>query len=700
MLKTNLLILLAVILTTACSYKEPTSKHISDIDFSNTLNEEELSGGRLTPEILWKFGRLAGGKLSPDGSKVVYSVSRYNAEHQKRTSNIFVINELGQEPVKLTEDRFIDQAPVWIQDGKKIAFLSNRYGNYQIWTMNTDGSERQKISSIPEGINGFKYAPNEEQILYIKEVKLEESIVEKHGDLPLANALSADDLMYRHWDDWHNYTYSHLFVSKVENNKIKEGTDLMEGEKWDAPLSPYFDDSEITWSPDNITIAYTCKKLYGREYAVSTNSDIYLYNTKTAETKNISASNTGYDKYPVFSPSGNKIVWMSMETPGYESDKERIMVMDLGSEKISYLNSNWDQNAHNYAWSDDEKTIYFISGKNACYQIYAVNVANKSFRAITQGQHNYTGFSIANNQLIASKTTHQMAAELFQIDLENGKETQITHVNQNIYDAIKLGHTEERWVKTTDGKDMLVWVIFPPNFDKTKKYPAILYCQGGPQSAVSQFFSYRWNFSIMAANDYIIIAPNRRGLPSFGQAWNAQISGDYSGQNMKDYLSATDALKQEPYIDENRIGCIGASYGGYSAFYLAGHHNKRFKAFISHCGIYNWESMYTATEETFFPNYDLGGPYWDKNNKTAQKSYANSPHKSVQNWDTPIMIIHGGKDFRVPYTQSLEAFNAAQLRGIPSRLLFFPEESHFVTSPQNAILWQREFFKWLDTYLK
>lgn len=698
-MKLLLVTFIATILIVACQTKEPT-KIKENSDFSGVLTQQEKDNAKLTPEILWKFGRLSGGEISPDGKFVVYAVSRYDSKTLGKTSNIYILPIEGGEPKKLTEDEFSDFAPTWTPDGKQIAFMSNRYGNYQVWVMNTDGSARMPYSDIEGGINAFKISPDGKNMLYLRDVKLESTVLEKHSDLPKANAKKMDDLMYRHWNDWSDHKFSHIFISSVTESKVKDGIDIMEGEMWDAPLAPYFDDSEITWSPDSKTIAYTCKKLYGRKYAVSTNSDIYLYNIETKETKNISENNIGYDKYPSYSPDGSKIAWMSMETPGYESDKERMFVMNLETGKQYYINENWDQNAHNYVWNEEGTELYFISGINATYQIYKVDISTKSFTQITKGQHNYTGFSKVANTIVGSKTTHQMAAELFTIDSQSGEEKQLTSVNKNIYDNIKFGHSEERWVETTDGKKMLVWVIYPPNFDANKKYPALLYCQGGPQSAVSQFFSYRWNFSMMAADDYIIVAPNRRGLPSFGQEWNAQISTDYSGQNIDDYLSAIDALKTEPFIDENNLGCIGASYGGYSVFYLAGHHEKRFNAFISHCGMYNLESFATATEETFFPNHDLGGLPWEVDNKVAQKSYANSPHKFVQNWDTPIMMIAGGKDFRIPYTESLQAFNAAQLQGVPSRLLYFPEETHFVTQPQNAILWQREFFEWLDEYLK
>ncbi|MDA3891670.1 MAG: S9 family peptidase [Salinivirgaceae bacterium] len=693
-----LLVLLGFMVLVSCNTEKTTELEVVS-DFSGELTEKEIKDAKLTPEILWKFGRLGNAELSPDGEFIVYSVSRYDAKTLKKTSNVYVIPAKGGEPNLLTEDRFMDVSPTWMPDGR-IAFLSNRYGDYQVWVMNYDGSARMPFSEIEGGVNAFRISPDGSKMFYLKDVKLETTVLEKHADLPEANARVMDDLMYRHWNDWTDYKFSHIFVAEVIDSKVKEGVDIMEGEKWDAPLSPYFDESEISWSPSGKTIAYTCKKLYGRKYAVSTNSDIYLYDIETKETKNITKDNKGYDKYPVFSPDGNKIAWMSMETPGYEADKERLMVLDLASGKKHYLNESWDQNAYDYVWNSDGKVIYFMSGIKATSQIYKVTIASKEFTQITKGQHDYQGFSMASGNIIGSKTTHQMAAEIFVINEASGKDTQVTFINKNIYDSINLGHTEERWIKTTDGKDMLVWVIYPPNFDANKKYPALLYCQGGPQSAVSQFFSYRWNFAIMAANDYIIVAPNRRGLPSFGREWNAQISTDYAGQNIKDYLSAIDALKTEPFIDENKLGCVGASYGGYSTFYLAGHHEKRFKAFISHCGMYNLESFAVATEETFFVNHDMGGMPWEVDNEVAQKSYANSPHKFVQNWDTPILIITGGKDFRIPYTESLQAFNAAQLQGIPSKLLYFPEETHFVSQPQNAILWQREFFDWLDKYLK
>jgi dipeptidyl aminopeptidase/acylaminoacyl peptidase len=470
----------------------------------------------------------------------------------------------------------------------------------------------------------------------------------------------------------------------------------MENEPWDTPLNPFGGMEQITWSPDGKMIVYTCKKMQGKAYALSTNSDLYLYELKLKLTTNITKENMGYDQDPVFSHDGKKLVWKSLATDGYEADKERMMMLDLSNGSVKDLSEGFDQNCSGFVWSGDDEIIFFISGINATYQVYAHSLPTGNTTPLTSGAQDYTSIALAGSQLTGTRMSLSMPTEIYRVDLD-GSQTQLSFTNQELLSRIPMGEVKERWIKTTDGKDMLVWVVYPPSFDRTKSYPALLYCQGGPQSAVSQFWSYRWNLQMMAANDYIVVAPNRRGLPTFGQEWNDQIAGDYGGQNMKDMLTAIDALAKEPYVDEKRLGAIGASYGGYSVLWLAGNHEKRFKAFISHCGIFDFESMYGSTEEYFFVNHDYEGPYWEK---PKSNSYNFSPHLFVDKWDTPIMLITGGYDFRIPYTQSLEAFNAAQLRGIPSRLMFFPEESHFVLKPQNAVLWQREFFKWLDTYLK
>mgnify|MGYP001176899177 CR=1 FL=1 len=676
----------------SCSSQKESDKPVSG-DFSNILSPEEIANARLSPEILWKFGRVADHQLSPDGKFIIYNVTRFDAFTNKRQTLIYKGSTDGGEQVVLAEGSNMR----WKPGTGKIGFISAESGSSQIWEMNAEGTGKIMVTNIAGGINGFEFSPDGKKIFYLKDVQLDKTPQEIYPDLPLTNVRIIDDLMYRHWNAWSDYAYSHIFIADLKEGPVQNGTDIMADEPMDSPLSPYFEQTEIKWSPDSKFIAYTCKKMKGRAYAVSTNSDIYLYSIESGTTENLSQGMPGYDKFPVISPDGSKIAWQSMSTPGYEADKQRLIVMDLKTKEKKDLTKNFDQDVANMLWDKDNSTIYFISGYHARFQIYKINTQNGEISQITRGDHDYTSFSLEGDVLTGEKMSLSMASEIFRIDPLTGQETQLTFTNKNIYDSVRMGKVEERWVKTTDKKDMLVWVVYPPDFDPQKKYPALLYCQGGPQSAVSQFFSFRWNLQLMAANGYIIVAPNRRGLPTFGEEWNRQISGDYGGQNMKDYLSAIDNVSNEPFVDKEHLGAVGASYGGYSVFYLAGHHDGRFKAFISHCGIFNLVSMYGSTEETFFVNFDNGGPYWAKPEPTG---YKYSPHLFVEKWDTPIMIITGEMDLRVPYTQSLEAFNAAQLRGIPSKLLVFPEETHFVVKPQNSILWQREFFGWLDHWLK
>ncbi|KAF5070506.1 Dipeptidyl-peptidase 5 [anaerobic digester metagenome] len=702
MRKVNLLLMVMAFAATFQGCQQADDKGASaPIQINNELTADEISKGILSPEVLWKFGRVSGAEVSPCGKMVVYGISRYSVPDNKGVTNLFIVDVEGGEPRQLTDNAGSEFDAHWRPDGKRIGFISTRGGSAQMWEMNPDGTDMVQVTNIEDGINTFKYAPSGDRILYTKDVKfVKVTGAEIHPDMPKSTMKVYDNLMARHWDHWEDGAYSHIFVADYNNGKVGTGKDIMEGEIFEAPLSPYFDAGDITFSPCGKMIVYACKKQYGRDFAVSTNSDLFLYNIETGETKNLTEENVGYDKYPAFSPDGKMLAWQSMETPGYESDKHRLFVMDLATGTKQYLTKNFDQNADQITWSADGKFIYFISGTKGTEQLYKMDPQTLEIAQITTGKHNYSWFGFGNGALVAQKMSMSMAAELVRVDEATGADTQLTFTNKNIYENIKMGEVQERWVKTTDGKDMLVWVILPPNFDATKKYPALLYCQGGPQSTVGQFFSYRWNFQIMAAHGYVVVAPNRRGVPSFGQEWNAQISGDYSGQNIKDYLSAIDDVAKESWVDADRLGAVGASYGGYSVYYLAGMHNKRFKAFIAHNGMYNFESFYAATEETFFPNHDFGGSYWDKENKVAQRTFANSPHKLVQNWDTPIMVIVGENDFRIPYTEGLQAFNAAQLRGVPSKLLMFHNENHFVTKPQNAIIWQREFFGWLDQWLK
>ena len=689
--------LVLIALMDSCRIKSPQAKVSEEGDYLNSLTPQEISGARLTPEMLWKFGRLGEIQPSPDGKTVLYTVTRYDYKTNKHHTWIFSIPSEGGNAVNLTGESPSCANPRWIKN-TNIAYLCESDGSMQIWKMNADGSHKTAISNITGGINGFEFTPAGDRLFYLQDVKLDSTTQDLYPDLPLAKGLMINKLMYRHWDSWHDYAYSHIFITSLDNDKIAPGKDILLGEPFDSPMSPYFDAAEIAWSPDGSKLAYTCKKLSGAAYATSTNSDIYVYDVKDNTTVNISEGMMGYDKTPVFSPDGKKLAFKSQETPGYESDQEELFVYDFDTKSKKNITAGFDYNAANYVWSADGSKIDFITVIHGTYQVYECVTADGTIRPVTSGRHDYNVIYRCGDKLVGSKNSMSMAAEVFSIEPATGKETQLTFINKNIYDAVKMGDVKERWVKTTDKKDMLVWVVYPPDFDSTKKYPVLLFCEGGPQNAVSQFFSYRWNFQMMAAKGYIVIAPNRRGLPGFGKEWNDQITGDYGGQNMKDYLSSVDDMKKEPYVDGGRMGAVGASYGGYSVMYLAGIHQKRFRVFIAHCGNFNLESQAAGTEESFFPYHDLKGFFWDK---PKPKSYTQfSPHLYVDKWDTPIMFITGANDLRIPYTESLQAFNAAQLRGIPSKLLYFPDESHWVLKPQNSILWQREFFAWLDKYLK
>jgi len=699
-MKKNILSILTVIIVLfLSSCAEQTEKKEQSVQTTNNpVDQVELNSDIMTPEALWSFGRISGVRVSPAGDQILFRSSFYNVQENSSNGEIFVTSIGENEMKNLTRTEATEFNARWRPDGEKIGYLSSRSGSNQLWEMNPDGSGKKRISDIEGGINGFEYAPDQEKILYIKEVKLDQSVHDIHPDLPEANARIETDLMYRHWDEWHNYKYSHVFVADYNGSEVTNSVDIMEGEKYHAPLEPFGGMEQVNWSPDSKKITYTCKKLTGKEYTLSTNSEIYIHDLESGETKNLTEEkHEGYDKAAVYSPNGELIAWESMRRDGYESDKNRIFVYNFNTGEETNYSTEFEQNAQGLTWSDDSKKLYFTSDYHAQFQIYELNLEDGNIRQITEGRHNYRSVEPAGDMLIGSKQSMSQPTEIYSIDPATGKETQVSFINENLMDQLTMGEVEKRWIGTTDGKEMLTWVIYPPNFDRDKKYPTLLYCQGGPQSSVSQFFSYRWNFQMMAANGYIVVAPNRRGLPSFGMDWLEQISGDYAGQNIEDYLSAIDAVKKEPYADEENLGAVGASYGGYSVFYLAGHHEGRFDAFIAHDGMLNLESFYLQTEEMWFPNWDLGGPYWEEENKEV---YEQSPHRFVDEWDTPIMVIHGEKDYRIPYTHSISAFNAAQLQDIPSKFLFFPNENHWVLKPQNGILWQREFFKWLDQWLK
>ena len=684
-------------LMVACG--DGAGKKTDPMKIDNSLTEAEKSAGILTPEVMWKMGRVGGSTVSPDGKTVLYTVSYYSMKDDKSSTHIWSVPTEGGEAVQITDGAGKEASIQWSADGSRIYFLSTRSGDAQLWSAKPDGSDMRQLSAIEGGIEGFGVSPKEDKLYYIKRVQVEKRrSSEIFPDLPDSKAMIYDDLMARHWDYWDDGSYLHLFVADLQNGKVAEGVDIMEGEPWDAPMAPYFDAAEIAWNNAGTQLAYTCKKMTGKQYALSTNSDIYLYDLASNKTTNITEGMMGYDKYPRFSPDDSMVAFTSMERDGNESDKDRLFVTKLGTGEKLYLTKDFDYNAGNVVWDGNDK-LYFLTPIRATYQLCRVGLDGSPVELVTRGAHDLNAFTMGGGKLVAERTTLSSPTELFAVNLSDGTLIQLTNTNAEIYDNIKMGEFRERMVKTTDNKEMLTWVILPPDFDSTKSYPVLLYCQGGPQSVVSQRWSYRWNYQLMAAQGYIVVAPNRRGLPSFGQEWLDQISGDYSGQNIRDYLSAIDDVAREPWADENRMGCVGASYGGYSVYFLAGNHNKRFKAFIAHCGMFNFESMYCGTEELWFPNNDLGGPYWS-DSPVAKRSYANSPHKFVKNWDTPILIFSGLNDFRIPYTENLQAYTAAQLMGVPARLVAFENEAHQVFKPQNSLVWQREFFGWLDKYVK
>lgn len=661
----------------------------------------DVPGGHFSPEVMWKMGAVGAPAVSPDAKRALFTISYTDNAADKTTTELYTIPTDGNGHIEqLTNGNGLSSsAPAFLPDGR-IAFLRPKDKDSEdcLWVANPDGSDAKPIANS-EGIDGFLFAPCDSRVAFVRSVKLDTDIHDLYPDLPKANARIETDLMYRHWNQWADGKYSHVFIAELSGDKLLNVKDIMEGERFHSPLRPFGGVEQLAWSPDAQSIAYTSKKLQGKESALSTNSDIYIYSLNSGETVNISAPNAGYDTNPAFAPDGS-IFWLSMEHDGYESDRNRIFHKNLNTGALEDLTVGSELYVDQFALSPDAKTIWFIADENARDAIFQLDVASRDIKRLTADTADYTSLAIAADNILATRTSMFTPPDIFRVSTADGKAQNITNANARTLAKLKMGRAEERWITTTDGKKMLTWVILPPDFDKNKKYPALLYCQGGPQSTVSQFWSRRWNFALMASNGYVVIAPNRRGLPGFGVEWNEQISKDYGGQNMKDYLSAVDTISAEPFVDSERLGCVGASYGGFSVYWLAGHHQKRFKAFLAHCGIFNLEQLYSTTEELFFTNWDLGGPYWDKDNAVAQASFANSPHLFVAQWDTPIMVVHGDKDFRIPYTQGMGAFNVARMKGLDAQFLYFPDECHWVSHPQNSILWHREFYRWLDRWLK
>lgn len=682
----------------------------------------------MTPEALWAMGRIGGATTSPDGKQVVYQVGYYSVKKNKSQQMLFVMDADGKNKRQLTTGQQSETDGAWIDQGRRIAFITGG----QLWSMNADGSDRKQLTNSSVDIEGFKFSPDERKVILIKSLPYHGTIQANPADLPLATGRLATDMNYRHWDHYVE-TIAHPFVADYDGSSINEGVDVLQGEPFECPTAPFGGTEQLAWSPDSKSIAYTCRKKEGVQYAISTDTDIYLYDVASRKTKNLCKPsgykepaidatksmrnqlvnhqpgdmNVGYDTNPQFSPNGKYIAWQSMARNGYESDRNRLCVYTLADGKKNYVTEQFDSNVDAYCWGNDNNTFYFIGVWHGKTHVYQTNLKGQ-IKQLTDGQYDYGSLQLLGRkgQLLVTRHSMSHPDDLFVLTPSKKEKrsqvTQITDENKHIFDQLAIGKVEERWTKTTDGKDMLSWIVLPPHFDANKKYPTLLFCEGGPQSPVSQFWSYRWNLQIMAAHGYVVVAPNRRGLPGFGSEWNEEISGDWTGQCMNDYLSAIDdAANNLPYVDKDRLGAVGASFGGFSVYYLAGHHDKRFKCFISHDGAFNLESMYTDTEEAWFSNWEYEDAYWNKNQTAnARRTYKNSPHLFVDKWDTPILCIHGEKDYRINANQGMGAFNAARLRGIPAELLIFPDENHWVLKPQNGILWQRTFFNWLDRWLK
>ena len=656
--------------------------------------------GKYDIDALEALGRVSAPVVSPDNSKILYGVSYESVEQNKSNLDLYVMNIDGSENTRITRTADSENGAVWIDGGKRIAFMNPVDGKPQLWVMNADGSGRKAVSNVEGGIGGFLFSPDEKRVVMIGSVKYNRTAQDIYPDLPKATGRVIDDLMYKHWDEWVT-EIPHPFLADFDGYSVKNIKDIMQDEPYESPMKPFGGAESFAWSPDSKQLVYTSRKKTGMEYAVSTNSDLYLYDLASGTTRNLTEGMTGYDTNPAFSPDGSQLAWLSMEHDGYESDKNRIFIMDMASGVKTDLTANWDYTADAIAWNPDGKSIYFLAPYQGVTPIFNVNLASKKVAMVTSGSDicDYAALApVGTDAIVTMRHSYLYPNEIFSV--KNQVATALTSVNKDILGQITAPTMTKEMVPTTDGKLMTTWVVLPPNFDPNKKYPAILYCQGGPQQAVSQFWSYRWNLMLMASNGYIVIAPNRRGLPGFGTEWNAQISGDYPGQNMRDYLAAVDYMKQRPYVDGDHIGAVGASYGGFSVYMLAGIHENRFAALIAHAGIFNIEAQYLETEEMWFANWDMGGAYWDKDNAVAQRTFANSPHRLVDRWNTPILITHGEFDYRILSSQGEMAFNAAKLRGIPAEMVIFPDENHWIVKPQNAILWQRVFFRWLDRWLK
>lgn len=684
--------------------------YVSNGEMSGKVNigrsEMKIEDGHMTPEVLWSLGRIANVSTSPDGRHVVYQTTYFSVSENASHTVIYTMTEKGDSLRLLTRTSRNETSPAWI-DNNTIAFLApDRKGVQQVWSMELNGKHRKQLSESDRNIDGFLFAPDMSHVLLVMNVP--NPLVPEHPyeDLPKSSAKIANDLMFRHWDSW-TTELPHPFIASVKDGKVMaDAIDLLQDEPFESPMLPFGGIEQFAWSPDSRSLAYTCRKKAGKEYSTSTDSDIFLYDLESGETINMCKLpdekdlNLGYDTNPKFSPDGAFLAWQSMERDGYESDRNRLYVMDMETRQKWSVSENFDSNVDCFIWDKAGDYLYFIGSWQGCMSIFMVDLNGN---IIPQSNNRCDFNSLAwgsERRLIVTAQSMTMATEIYSYDLRHSMAERISQENSKTFAELDKVKVDARMVRTTDGKDMLTWVIYPPHFDASKKYPTLLFCEGGPQCMVSQFWSYRWNFMLMAHQGYIIVAPNRRGVPGFGKEWIEEISGDYTGQCMKDYLSAIDDVAKESYVDKDRLGCVGASFGGYSVYWLAGNHEKRFKCFISHDGMFNTQQDYSETEEMWFPNWDYGGAPWENDNVNRLPVYTQSPHTYVDKWDTPILCIHGEKDYRIMYSQAVSAFTSARMRGIDAQLLIFPDENHWVSKPQNGIAWQRTYFAWLDKYLK
>lgn len=685
-----------------------------DSEKATTKEPIEIIDGKMTPEIMLTMGNVTDPQLSPDGSKILYGVTYPSIKENKGNRELFTMNTDGSNNTKITDTPASESNARWINGGKEILCLYKG----SLVVMNADGSGRRTVSNSEIDIEAFELSPAGDFMMYMKSVKSCTKPTDIYPDLDKSTGRTITGLMYRHWDRFVE-SVPHTFIASFNGSALGEGTDILGDEPYELPTLPFGGLEQLSWSPDGKYIAYSCRKVTGKEYAFSTNTDIYLYNIAGKSAENLTQGMMGYDTDPQFSPDGRKLAWISMERDGYEADKKRLFVMDLNERGKKELTADFKYNVETITWSPESDKIYFTSCINALTAVLEVDI-NKdctkkyvpqpgektSFVQLGNGVRritadnclfDFSGVQVAGDKLITTNKSMLRPAEVVSVSIADGTVEQLTFENKETLDALKEPKIEQRWITTADNKEMHTWVVYPPDFDPAKKYPAILFCLGGPQGTISQNWSSRWNYRLMASQGYIVILPNRRGTTAFGQPWCEQISGDYIGLNMQDYLKATDVMKSESYV--GKVAAVGASYGGYSIYYLAGIHKNRFSALIAHAGIFNQEQMYMMTEELWFPHWDNGGAPWDEN-QTAKRHYANSPHKLIKNWNTPILITHGELDYRVPVEQGMAAFNAAQMMGVPSEMLLFPDENHWILKAQNSVHWNRKFFEWLDKYCK